>query len=78
MRHAGGTAQPLVLVVVAGGAGSPAGPLADDDKEQHQDEDAGHKDHDADGLLRADVPGGGHELVGGGHVELAQLPAVTR
>lgn len=78
VRHAGRAAQPLVLVVVAGGAGSAAGPLADDDEEQHQDEDAEHEDHDADDLLEADVPGGGHHPVGGRHVELALLPAETR
>lgn len=72
--HAG---APCLLVIVGLGPAA-AGPFADDDEEQDHDEDAGDKDHDADHLLQADVPGGGDQLAVGVRGELARCPAETQ
>ena len=69
------TAELFVVIVLWPAA---AGPLADDDEEEDHDEDARDKDHNANHLLQADVPGGGDKLVADLGVEFAHLPAETQ
>lgn len=75
MGHAG-TSWVFVIVVCLRLVA--AGLLTDDDEKQDKYEDAGDKDHDADHLLQADVPGGGDELVTDLGMEFANLSAETQ
>lgn len=67
-----------MFVVIVGLRLAATGLLADDDEDEDQDEDAGDKDHNANHLLQADVPGGGDEFIADLSTEFTHVPAETQ